>query len=119
MWTRLLPRLDVAEVDATAEPSRPIGQPSATITAPRSILRHSRTTLLSSLLSGMITPVALRRQSDLDLDLFRDGIAVLYTKDDEVAGYVATIIDQFWSPGRALTWQERAWLLITWADGRR
>lgn len=63
--------------------------------------------------------VALRRERDPDLDPFRGGIAVLLEEDGTTAGYVATIVEEFWSPFRPLTWQERVWLLITWSDGRR
>ena len=56
---------------------------------------------------------------DPQLDPFRDGVAILRDSDGQVAGYLATIVDQFWTPFRPLTWQERVWWLVTWADGRR
>ena len=49
----------------------------------------------------------------------REGVALLRTEDGQVAGHLAAIVDEFWSPGRPLTWQERVWWLVTWSDGRR
>jgi hypothetical protein len=63
--------------------------------------------------------VALRHERDPALDPFREGVATLRTEDGQVAGYLAAIVDEFWSPGRPLTWQERVWWLVTWSDGRR
>ena len=44
---------------------------------------------------------------------------MLRTEDGDVAGYLATKVGKFWSPGRPLTWQECVWCLVTWVDGRR
>lgn len=46
---------------------------------------------------------------------FREGIAAL-RQDGALAGYVATIVEAMWVPFRR---DERVWLLVTWADGRR
>lgn len=56
---------------------------------------------------------------DPELDLFRNGIALLRDADGHAAGYLATIVNHFWTPFRPLTWQERVWWLVTWNDGRR
>lgn len=52
---------------------------------------------------------------DQTLDRFRQGIAELHT-DDAVVGHLATEVEGFLGLGGR---QERVWLLITWADGRR
>lgn len=46
-------------------------------------------------------------------------MAVLRKEDGRVVGHLATVVDEFWSPSRPLTWQERVWWLVTWSDGRR
>lgn len=63
--------------------------------------------------------MALRRECDPELEPFRDGMAVLRSDDGEVAGYLSTTLDEFWSPGRPLTWQQCIWYEVIWADGRR
>ncbi len=60
----------------------------------------------------------LKRDHDPALDIFDQGIAVLWQGDD-VAGHVATTLSTFWSPGRPLTRQDWVWLLIVWSDGAR
>lgn len=61
----------------------------------------------------------MKRSRDPALDPFREGVAALRTEDGRVAGHLATVVDEFWSPSRPLTWQERVWWLVTWSDGRR
>lgn len=75
--------------------------------------------LLSRLLSGTMIGMALRRERDPELEPFRDGMAVLRSDNGEVAGYLWTTLDEFWSPGRPLTWQQCVWYEVIWADGRR
>ena len=67
--------------------------------------------------SVVIDPAGKGRGGPRDpaLDDFREGIAVL-RQDGVVVGYVATIVESMWAPFRR---QERVWLLVTWADGRR
>jgi len=59
--------------------------------------------------------VARRWSADPALDVFREGIAALFL-NGVLAGHVATIVEPMWAPFRR---QERVWLLVTWANGRR
>lgn len=63
--------------------------------------------------------MALHIERHPDLEVFRDGIAVLRSNDGEIAGYLVTTLNEFWSPGRPLTWQQCVWYEVIWADGRR
>ena len=60
----------------------------------------------------------LKRDHDPALDVFDRGCFVL-RRDGQVAGYVATTLGPFWSPGRPFTMQDRVWLIVVWADGER
>ncbi|GAA1987766.1 hypothetical protein GCM10009718_26590 [Isoptericola halotolerans] len=58
----------------------------------------------------------LRRVSDPGLRDFDRGCFVLQ-RDGEVAGHAATLVGEFWSPGRPLTIQQNVWIVVVWADG--
>lgn len=61
--------------------------------------------------------MAVHRQRDPELEIFRDGVAVLRSDDGNIAGYLSTTLDHFWSPGRPLTWQQCVWFEVIWANG--
>jgi len=59
-----------------------------------------------------------KREQYPELEAFDRGCLTL-SRDGVLLGHVATAVSPFWSPGRPLTIQQRVWLVVVWADGKK